>query len=120
MTPRKNVVSLYPWLKIHSGKLAEFKALLPRFIQQTSSEAGCLFYDFTLNGDVVHCREAYVGAEGALAHIQNVGALLGEALKISDIQRLQVHGSAAELAKMREPLKDLPVEWFVFEMALEK
>jgi len=64
MTPRKNVVSLYPWFKIHPGKIAEFKALLPRFIEMTAPETGCLFYDFTLSDDVLHCREAYTGAEG--------------------------------------------------------
>ena len=120
MTPRKNVVSLYPWFKIHAGKIAEFKAMLPRFIQQTSTESACLFYDFTFNGDVVHCREAYVGAAGALTHLQNVGALLGEALKISDIQQLEVHGSAENLAQMKDPMKDLPVAWFTFEAGLEK
>ena len=68
----------------------------------------------------MHCREAYVGAESALAHIQSVGALIGEALKISDIQRLEIHGSATELAKMKAPLKDLPAVWFDLELALEK
>lgn len=46
--------------------------------------------------------------------------MIGEALKISDIQRLEVHGSATEIAKMKEPLKDLSVVWFVFECAVEK
>ncbi len=119
MTPRAEVVSIHPWFKIHPGKLAEFKALLPRFVAQTSSEPGCLFYDFTFNGDIVHCREAYRGAGAALAHIQNVGALLDEAFKIAEVQRLEIHGSAAELAKMKEPLKALPVEWFVLEFALD-
>lgn len=120
MPPRKNVVSIHPWFRIHPGKLAEFKKLLPQFIETTSTESGCLFYDFTFNGDVMHCREAYVGAEAALAHIQSVGALIGEALKLSDIERLEVHGSDTELAKMKGPLKDLPVAWFVLELALEK
>ena len=59
-------------------------------------------------------------AAGALAHIQNVGALIGESLKISDLQRLEVPGSAVELEQMKAPLKDLPVVWFTFEVALEK
>ncbi len=120
MTPRKDVVSICPWFKVHPGKMAEFKALLPRFIAQTSSETGCLNYDFTFNGDVVHCRESYLGAAGALTHIQSVGALIGEALKLSELQRLEIHGAAAELAKMKEPLKDLPVQWFTLECALER
>ena len=57
---------------------------------------------------LVHCREAYAGAAGALTHNQNIGALIGEALKISDLQRLEVHGSAVELEQMKAPLKACP------------
>ena len=46
--------------------------------------------------------------------------MLEEALQISDLIRLEVHGSAVELDKMREPLKDLPVQWFVLETGLQK
>jgi len=120
MPLRSNVVSICPWFKVHPGKLSAFQALLPRLIEKTSAEAGCLFYDFTRKGDIIHCREAYLGAEGAMAHLQNVGPIIAEALTLSDIQRLEVHGSAAELEKMREPLKDMPIEWFVLEAALEK
>jgi len=54
------------------------------------------------------------------AHLDHVGDLLEAALGISDLLRLEVHGSAAELDQMREPLKDLPVEWFVLECGLQK
>lgn len=120
MTPRKKVVSICPWFKVHPGKLAEFKALFPRFIARTSSETGCLNYDFTLSDDVVRCRESYAGAEAALLHIQSVGALIGESLKLSALLRLEVHGAAEELEKMKAPLKDLPVQWFVLQAAWEK
>ena len=66
------------------------------------------------------CREAYAGADGALAHLNNVGSMLEAALGISDLLRLEVHGSAAELDKMREPLKELPVQWFVLQTGLKK
>ena len=57
---------------------------------------------------------------GALHHLDNVGDLLGEALGIAELVRLEVHGAAAELDKMREALKDLPVQWFVLETGLQK
>lgn len=120
MTPRQRVVSLYPWFRIHPGQHEAFKALLPRFIANAAREPACLFYDFTLNGDLLHCREAYVGAEGVLAHLQNVGPLLAEAFKLADVERLELHGSAEELAKLREPLKDMPAAWFTLEAALEQ
>jgi hypothetical protein len=119
MTPR-TTVSLHPYFKPHEGKLADFIAKMPAFIERTRSEERVLFYDFTVCGEIVFCREAYVGGEGALHHLENVGDLLGEALSMAELVRLEVHGSAAELDKMREPLKDLPVQWFVLEVGLDK
>ena len=113
-------VSIHPYFKPHEGRLAEFIAGMPAFVERTRSEESVLFYDFTVCEDTVFCREAYVGGEGALHHLENVGDLLQSALGISDLLRLEVHGAAAELDKMREALKDLPVQWFVLETGLER
>lgn len=116
----ETTVSIHPYFKPHEGKWDEFIGSLQAFVDQTANEEAVLFYDFTICEDTVFCREAYVGAEGALAHLDNVGSMLEAALGISDLLRLEVHGSAAELDKMREPLKDLPVQWFVLETGLKK
>jgi quinol monooxygenase YgiN len=110
-----NFVSLHPYFKVHPGKLAAFKAGFPAFVEKTASEEKNLFYGFTVNGDEVFCREGYADAEGLLAHLENVGALLAEALKIADLIRLEVHGPAAELDKLKEPLAHLKPDWFVLE-----
>ena len=65
MSLPEEFVSLHPYFKVHPGKLEEAKSLLPSFIEKTKTEERMLFYGFTLNGDEVFCREAYVGAEGA-------------------------------------------------------
>ncbi len=119
MSPRATV-SIHPYFRPHQGKLAEFVAGMPAFVERTGSEEAVLFYDFTLCDGIVFCREAYVGGEGALAHLANVGDLLEQALGIADLVRLEVHGAAEELDKMREALKDLPVQWFVLETGLER
>ncbi|MDF1823371.1 MAG: hypothetical protein P1U68_01945 [Verrucomicrobiales bacterium] len=120
MTP-ENTVSIHPYFKPHEGKLDEFIAGMSAFIERTSSEEGVLFYGFTVSNDgIVFCREAYVGGEGALAHLGNVDDLLKAALEISDLLRLEIHGPATELDKMREPLAELPVDWFVLETQLVK
>ena len=116
----ESVVSIHPYFQVHPGKLDDFRALIDRFIERTSSEEDCLYYHFTINGEQVHCREAYIGAAGALAHLGNVDDLLKEGLGISDLVRLELHGSAEELDQLREPLAELPVEWFVFEKGLVK
>jgi hypothetical protein len=108
-----NFVSIHPYFKAHPGKIEMFKAGLPEFRGKTATEENNLFYDFTVNGDEVFCREGYAGGEAALAHLENVGALLSEAFKIADLTRLEVHGPAAELDKLRGPLAHLKPAWFV-------
>ena len=110
-----NVVSIHPYFKAHPGKLAEFKAAMPAFVEKTAGEAKNLYYEFTCNGDEIFCREGYAGAEGVLAHLENVGPLLTEALKISDLIRLELHGPAEELEKLKGPLAEFKPAWFVRE-----
>ena len=118
MRAPSDTVSIHPYFKVHAGQMAAFKALLPKFIAATSPEPKCLYYGFTIAGDIIHCREAYADADGLLAHVQNVGALIEQALKISDVARLEVHGPAAELDKLKGPLAGLNPTWYVYEMGL--
>ena len=113
MNPLSNFVSLHPYFKAHPGKLDALKAAFPAFIEKTAGEEKNLFYGFTLNGDEIFCREGYADAEALLAHLDGVGAMLAEALKIADLTRLEVHGPAAELEKLRKPLAHLNPTWFV-------
>jgi quinol monooxygenase YgiN len=95
--------------------LEAFKAALPAFVEKTASEEKNLFYGFSINGDEVFCREGYTDAEGVLTHLENVGALLAEAVKIADLTRVELHGPAKELDKLRKPLTHLNPAWFVVE-----
>jgi hypothetical protein len=113
-----HAVSLHPYFKIREGNLEAFTSLMPAFIEKTSTEPACLYYDFTRNGDMAFCREAYIGAEGVLAHLGNVGELLGKFLELSDIARLEVHGPAEEIEKLRTPLADLNPDFFIREIGL--
>ena len=116
-----SVVSIHPYFQVQDGKLEEFKSLMPEFVARTATEEKCLYYDFSISeAAVVHCREAYVGAEGVLAHLDNVGDLLERALGISELLRLEFHGPESELEKLKEPLKDLGPQWFAFETGVEK
>ena len=90
------------------------------FIALTEKEEKCLYYGFSFDGNVAHCREGYADAEGALAHLDNVGALLQEALKICELSRLEVHGPEEELAKLREPLGGLNPQFFTLEYGFRK
>ena len=113
MSRLTNFVSLHPYFKVHPGKMEEFTDAFPVFAELTKRESKSLFYEFSVKGDEVFCREAYADAEGLLHHLKNVGALLAHGLKIADLIRVEVHGPATELEKLKEPLANLKPEWFV-------
>ena len=113
-------VSLHPYFRVRPGQMDAVRALLRRFVARTSSEPACLYYEFTVNGDVVFCREAYGDGDGVLAHLENVKAELEEMLGHSELVRLEAHGPAAELDVLRGPLAALPVEWFAYECGVER
>ncbi|MCH2204670.1 MAG: hypothetical protein MK132_02210 [Lentisphaerales bacterium] len=115
-----NVCSIVPYFQIHEGKLEDMKKLCETFIEKTKTEDKCLYYGFCFNGNVMHCREGYEGAEGVLAHIENVGELIDEALTISELFRFEIHGNAEELAKLKEPLKSLDPEYYTWELGFRK
>src|SRR5436190_19423742 len=108
-----NVVTIHPYFRVRPGKLEQFKELLPAFLKKTRTEKLNLFYEFTANDHEVFCREGYLGAEGLLAHIDNVGPELEQALAIADLIRLEVHGPAEEINNLRGPLAELNPAWFL-------
>jgi quinol monooxygenase YgiN len=109
MSALSNFVSLHPYFKVHPGKLEAVKAWFPRFVEKTATEEKVIFYEFTVNGDEIFCREGYADAEGVLTHLDNVGALLAERLTMGDLTRIELHGPATELEKS---LAHLNPAWF--------
>ena len=120
MATNDRCVSIHPYFKVADGKLDAFKQLCDQFMAATAKEPGCLYYGFSFNGDEIHCREAYDDAEGLLAHLDNVGAILGEALQIADVARLEIHGIEEELAKLRGPMAALNPAFFTLEYGIRR
>ncbi len=112
--------TLVPYFQVYEGKLDLFKDLCLKFMEKTKQESKCLYYGFSFKDNLVHCREGYDGGEGILAHLENVGSILEEALKISDLVRLEIHGCEEELAKLREPLPEFKPEFFVLEYGFRR
>jgi len=120
MSVRDNCCTIAPYFKVSNGKLEAFKKLCEQFVAKTSEETECLYYGFSFDGDQVHCREGYEDAEALLIHLVSVGPLIDEALKIAEIARLEIHGPAEELAKLREPLAYLSPQFFVLEYGFRR
>jgi quinol monooxygenase YgiN len=120
MSQLSSAVSIHPYFQIQAGKVDAFAEVIATFIQATAPEDGCLYYDFTLNGDEAFCREAYTNGDTALFHLQNVDHVIKQALEIATMTRLEIHGPAAELEKMRAPLVGLNPAWFVHQGGVAK
>lgn len=120
MTTQDTCCTLVPYFKVADANLPAFRVLCEAFVEKTRNEPKCLHYGFSFLGDQAHCREGYVDAEGLLAHLDNVGSILQEALKIAEITRLEVHGPESELAKLRGPLAGLSPQFFTLEYGFRR
>lgn len=115
MTDLSNAVTIHPYFRINAGKEAAFRELMKEFVEKTSSEESCYYYDFTLCGDQAFCREAYHDAAAVLRHLENVGSCIENSTKISELYRLEFHGPEEEIEKLREPLAGLKPDFYVHQ-----
>ena len=105
-------VTFHPYFRVPPERANSLKAILPEFAEKTRDESGNLFYEFSINGDEVFCREGYINAEALLAHLENVSGMLAVTLQLAELVRIEVHAPAAELAKLKAPLAHLNPAWF--------
>jgi len=120
MATQDTCCSIAAYYKIPSGNLPAFKKLSESFVEKTNSEAKCLYYGFTFNGDQAHCREGYEDGDRLLTHLEHVNDLIQESLKLGEITRLEIHGPEAELTKMRGPLADFKPQFFTLEYGFRR
>ena len=120
MKSQDKCCTLVPYFLVHRGQMAAFRALCERYVERTREEPGCLYCGFSFGGDLAHCREGYVDADGLLAHLENVHALLNEALELAILNRLEIHGPDEELAKLRDPLAGMQPRFFSLEYGFRR
>ncbi len=120
MANQDKCCAVVPYFKVSEGNLEAFKALCEKMVEKAKTEENCLYYGFCFDGDLAHCREGYTDSEAVLAHLDNIGTLLGEVLEISEITRLEIHGPEQELAKLREPLAHLNPQFFTLEYGFRR
>lgn len=107
--------TLVPYFEIQDGQLDAFKALTLKLVAKTRTEPGCMHYAFSFNGNVAHCREGYADAAALLAHRENVADLIGQALMIAKIVRMEVHAPESEIDKLRGPLASRNLQFFALD-----
>ena len=114
------VCTLVPYFLVNDGELDAFKALGERMVEKTRGEDAVVFYGFSFSGRHAHCREGYRDADGILAHLENVGELLGQALQIASLERLEVHAPADQVAKLQGPMAELAPTFFTMETGFRR
>jgi quinol monooxygenase YgiN len=120
MPTQDRTVTIHPYFRVADGKMDEFRAFCEKLVSMAAAEPDCLYYGFSFHENQVFCREGYTGAAALLAHLANVGAVLQEALQISEITRLEVHGVEEELAKLQEPLAAFGPTYYALEYGVRK
>ncbi|MGE9267592.1 MAG: putative quinol monooxygenase [Verrucomicrobiales bacterium] len=120
MSLPQNLVTIHPYFKLQPGRAEDAQAIMEEFVAKTKTEEACLFYEFTINGDWVFCREGYVGGEGVLTHLENVGSVIEKMLTISEMPRLEFHGPGEEIDKLREPLAELKPDFYVLSEGIRR
>lgn len=120
MSTQDTCCSVSPYFDIHPGKAAAFRAICEKYVTWSAREAGCLYYGFSFDGDLAHCREGFVDAEALLAHLENLRPILHEMGEVSTLIKIEVHGPAQQLLKLRTALSALSPQYFVLEYGYRK
>lgn len=115
MATNDRCVTIAPYFRVANGKIDNFKQFCEQLVKKAETEAKCQYYGFSFDGNRAFCREAYDDAEGLLIHLQNVETVLAKALEISNLERVEIHGPATELEKLRPQLAHLNPHYFTLE-----
>jgi len=102
-------------LKIHPGKLEEFKAFADGAIQAVrEKDTGTRQYDWFLSADGTECvvRERYASSEAVFEHLDHVGAQLAAVPDVADLS-LELYGEPSpELLKALEAFNPAVFSFF--------
>ena len=81
--------------KIALGDLAEFKRLAAQALELTKGEAGALQYDWFFSSDETRCvvRERYENSDAILAHMANLGELIGKLAELGGGLEIEAFGT---------------------------
>jgi hypothetical protein len=111
-----NHVTIVPYFTVPDGKMAEFKSGFGEFYKNTKAGTKeCLYYGFQECGNKIFCREGYKSADGVLAHLGDVKAVLDKAVAIvgEGGLDLSVMGPPKELEKLKEALTPLGCKFYI-------
>ncbi len=92
-------IKIVAHLRIHSGKLAEFKAIVEACTKSVrEKDTGTVQYDWFFNEDQTESQlwERYRDSDAILEHMANVGEKLGQLFGLVDFLSVDIYGSPSE------------------------
>lgn len=90
------VTATFP--SIAKEDLAEFKRIASELLGIVANEPGSLQFDWFFNDDETRCvvRETYASSEAVLAHLGNVGEMLGPLVQLGGGIEVEFFGDPSE------------------------
>ncbi len=82
-----NTIRIVARARIHPGKLEEFTKIAAGCLAASRRDPGTQSYEWYLNADRTECvvLEVYDDSNALLAHVGNLGELLGQVMAVSDL-----------------------------------
>lgn len=98
------------------------RPILHDFVQKTATEEQMIFYGWDIDGDILHCREAYRDGAGVVHHLKNVASCIGRliAAGVAKLDSISIIGPAAELAKVKPDTEKLGTKYFVIHSGFQQ
>jgi hypothetical protein len=100
-------------LSIKEGMLEEFKVLANAVIEKVkANEPNTLSYELYLSkdGSQCHVAETYRDSDAVMAHLGNIGEILGSVLEVAPLTRFKLYGNPSD--EVRQALEPLGTQFF--------
>lgn len=118
MSTFDNAITIHPYFKIKEGQMEACKSFLTQFCEKVASEGGASTTT-SLSRRMCCSAERPIETPPRCSRIWKTAVrLLGEFGKITEVMRVEVHGPAAELEKLKAGLAGLNPEYFVCECGI--
>merc|ERR1712146_116825 len=110
------LMTIQPTFTVSDWAAAE--PIMAEFVEATKKETGCIYYGWSTDesNNKLFCREAYIDAAAALAHLENIGALVGKLLEsAATLDQIELHGPAAEVEKCKEKMDGFGTKYYAID-----
>jgi len=98
------------------------RPIMAEFVERTKSEDRMVFYGWDIDGDTLHCREAYRDADAVAAHLANVGPCIAKLLEadVGKMDSISIYGPAAELEKVKPGTAKFGTKYFAIHSGFQQ